>query len=473
MVSGISIEHVFVCEIAPTENPVRELRAQLERLAGEDRSGWTASALSDLVVGLAEMVERAEAELVRAVGEWDAAGVWELEGAASPASWLAARIPRTRPEAVGLVRTARLARRQERTGKALAAGDISVSHVTTMSRAERGRRDAFADDEDMVLDVAPELRPTEFVTAMQHWCHVVDDDRRTRDPNAKFDQRFLDLNRTFDGHSNVDGFLDQEAAALLERALAKIMGPPDPRTGLLAPRTARQRRADALVDMARESLAHASPGGHVPAHVAAVLHVNDALDRHDHDHEHDHDDEAAAAGAASTVPVGPYRNRAQRRRALFGRRHTVNLRPATRKLLERLCCDASIARVVMDGESEVLDLGRERRFPSAAQFRALVLRDQHCQFPGCDRPPEWTDAHHLIHWLHGGTTDLDNLVLLCRYHHVICHEGGWTLHREPDATITATPPPAPGNDHPHADHPSTSPPDQRRERGLRVGAGDE
>ena len=97
----------------------------------------------------------------------------------------------------------------------------------------------------------------------------------------------------------------------------------------------------------------------------------------------------------------------------------------------------------MDGDSEVLDLGRRRRFPTAAQFRALMLRDQHCQFPGCDRPPEWTDAHHLVHWLHGGTTDLDNLVLLCRYHHVKCHEGGWTLHREPDGTIGATPPLAP------------------------------
>src|SRR5207247_1448589 len=121
----------------------------------------------------------------------------------------------------------------------------------------------------------------------------------------------------FDGHTNLDGFLDQEAAAILNNALAKIMGPPDPRNGLLPPRTARQRRADALVDMARESLARATPGGHVPAHVAAVLHVNDALDRDDADHEHDGD-----AGADKTETPGPYRNRAQRRRALFGHRHT-------------------------------------------------------------------------------------------------------------------------------------------------------
>ena len=223
---------MFDSDLAAVEDPVQGLHARLEALAGQDRSGWAPGALSELVVELAGVVERAEAELLRVVGEWDTTGAWELDGAATPASWLAARIPRTRPEAVGLVRDARLLRRHERTAKALAAGDITSSHVETMSRAARGRRDSFEADEDMVLRFAPELRPTEFVTAMQHWCQVVDDERRKRDPNAKFDQRFLELHKTFDGHSNLDGFLDQEAAALLERALAKIMGPPDPRNGL-------------------------------------------------------------------------------------------------------------------------------------------------------------------------------------------------------------------------------------------------
>jgi hypothetical protein len=408
---------MFVFDLDTDLDPVRELRARLEALAGEDRSGWAGSALSELVVELAGVVERAEAELVRVVGQWDAVQAWALDGAVTAPGWLAARVALTRPDAVGLCRTARLARRHERTGKALAAGDISVSHVQTMSRAERGRRESFANDEDMLLDLAPELSPTDFVTAMQHWCHVVDDERRKRDPNAKFDQRFLDFNKTFDGNANVDGFLDLEGLAILEAALAKIAGPPDPKNGPVPPRTARQRRADALVDMARESLARATPGGHLPAHVDAVFDLN------------------AVLGATP----GP---------DIFGPRHTINGRAAARATLERLCCDATIGRVIMAGDSEVLDLGRRSRFPSPAQFRALIRRDQHCQFPDCDRPPEWTDAHHLQHWLHGGTTDLDNLVLLCRRHHIMCHEGRWTLHREPDGTITALPPPAPSERQP-------------------------
>ena len=128
---------MFVSDVTVGEDRVRGLRERLAAVAAQDRSGWAPAALSELVVELAEVVERAEAVLLRVVGEWDAVGAWELEGAASPASWLAAWIPRTRPAAVGLVRDARLVRRHERTAQALAAGEITVSHVETMSRAAR------------------------------------------------------------------------------------------------------------------------------------------------------------------------------------------------------------------------------------------------------------------------------------------------------------------------------------------------
>ena len=91
----------------------------------------------------------------------------------------------------------------------------------------------------------------------------------------------------------------------------------------------------------------------------------------------------------------------------------------------------------MNGPSEVLDLGRRTRVVTPAQRRALAVRDGGCVFPGCDRPPPWTDAHHLVHWLDNGPSNLDNLVLLCRRHHVLCHEGRWQLQRGPDGTVTA------------------------------------
>jgi hypothetical protein len=90
--------------------------------------------------------------------------------------------------------------------------------------------------------------------------------------------------------------------------------------------------------------------------------------------------------------------------------------------------------------TQPLEVGRTSRVVTAAQRAALVVRDGGCAVPGCDRPPAWCEAHHLVHWLHGGPTDLQNLALVCRAHHRAVHEGGWRLGRDPDGHLTATPP---------------------------------
>jgi 5-methylcytosine-specific restriction endonuclease McrA len=87
-----------------------------------------------------------------------------------------------------------------------------------------------------------------------------------------------------------------------------------------------------------------------------------------------------------------------------------------------------------------LTVGRSTRTVPAAIRRALVVRDRGCRFPGCDRPPAWADAHHLVHWADGGETDLENLVLLCRPHHRIVHEQGWTLGRDDGGDFVVAPP---------------------------------
>jgi HNH endonuclease len=91
---------------------------------------------------------------------------------------------------------------------------------------------------------------------------------------------------------------------------------------------------------------------------------------------------------------------------------------------------------------ELLDLGRATRVVSPGLRRALAVRDGGCAAVGCDRPPAWTDAHHVEHWLHGGPTSLDNLVLLCRVHHRAVHEGGWHLGRDPTSGRVLLTPPA-------------------------------
>jgi hypothetical protein len=69
-----------------------------------------------------------------------------------------------------------------------------------------------------------------------------------------------------------------------------------------------------------------------------------------------------------------------------------------------------------------------------------VLADKHCQFPGCDRPAEWCDVHHLDDWVNGGRTRREDLRLVCHRHHTMVHEGGWRLLRGNGDQLEAIPP---------------------------------
>jgi hypothetical protein len=99
--------------------------------------------------------------------------------------------------------------------------------------------------------------------------------------------------------------------------------------------------------------------------------------------------------------------------------------------VDRISCEAAVNRVVFDPKGLPLDVGRQKRLVTKGQRIALDARDMGCVFPGCDRPAHWCDAHHLIHWKDGGPTILTNLVLLCRHHHNLIHDVGWTIKGHP------------------------------------------
>ena len=96
--------------------------------------------------------------------------------------------------------------------------------------------------------------------------------------------------------------------------------------------------------------------------------------------------------------------------------------PIAAAAARRLACDASVTRIVFGPRSEPLDVGRRTPVVPPAIRRAVVARDRHCRFPGCDRPHAWCDAHHIAHWAEGGATSVANLLLLCRRHHRLAHE---------------------------------------------------
>jgi Domain of unknown function (DUF222)/HNH endonuclease len=109
--------------------------------------------------------------------------------------------------------------------------------------------------------------------------------------------------------------------------------------------------------------------------------------------------------------------------------------------LRRLACSADVLPMVLGSDSQPVDLGRASRLFSKGQKTALAARDGGCVFPGCERPPGWTEAHHVRPWSMGGDTDVSNGALLCGYHHRLVHrDDGWEIRIAPDGLPEVIPP---------------------------------
>jgi Domain of unknown function (DUF222) len=122
--------------------------------------------------------------------------------------------------------------------------------------------------------------------------------------------------------------------------------------------------------------------------------------------------------------------------------------PVSMSTAWRLTCEAVVAGIVFDESGSVLDFGREQRFFTRKQKEALAVYWGGCACPGCDRPPPWTEAHHIVFWKRdGGKTNLADGILLCRHHHLLFHNNGWEITRDEDSRYWLIPPPGQDPNH--------------------------
>ena len=229
------------------------------------------------------------------------------------------------------------------------------------------------------MKVARRVDAREFRSMLSTFTDALDGDGGAAAAEARHDRRRLHVSELLDGMVAIDGLLDAESGAIVRTALERAIDPPTLGDG----RSTAQRRADALVRVC-EASAPALASGPGRAHRPSVTCVADieVLERR-------------------SGPELVRRVRAEAARA--GRLSAETLR--------RISCDAGIARVITDGPTQPLDVGRTTRTVAPSLWRALVVRDGGCVAPGCDRPPGWCDAHHRRHWADGGATALDNLEL--------------------------------------------------------------
>jgi Domain of unknown function (DUF222)/HNH endonuclease len=222
-----------------------------------------------------------------------------------------------------------------------------------------------------------------------YWHQAVEREHALSVDEKLREQRQLHASVSLLGMVRVDGNLDPETGETLLTALDAVLDAEARSRPQDDDRTPAQRRADALGEICRQWL----DGAERPSVAGERPHVTVTV-------------------AAEGLGDGP---------AISELDHVG---PVGRATARRLACDASLMRVVMNGRSEPLDVGRRTPVVPPSMRRAVIVRDRHCRFPGCDRPHSWCDAHHVTHWADGGPTAASNLVLLCRRHHRSIHERG-------------------------------------------------
>jgi hypothetical protein len=380
---------------------VTQLQASAARIATAIDTGTSGPVADELLSELLAVGRLIDLGTCRAVERVDRTGQSCADGIASTTAYLRRRINERGEWASKRVAVGRaLADRLPFTAKGWEAGHLGLEHACVIDHATRQLEDPqLIAEVDRILSEAAAngLDPTDLSRlAEQIRAQSVPHQAADKARRQHRDQS-LHASTTLDGMVHISGLLDPEAGAAFKHALGFFTPkPPKPDEALADPSRSAPiayRRALGLTQMARHAMAHAADchgaGGTRDTMIIGV--GLDVLTK------------GVGVGAVAGGPILPA------------------------GALRRLACDAGIIPAVLGSQSENLDLGRRARIANPALRAAVIARDGGCIFPGCQRPPSWSECHHRQHWLNGGKTTLENLDLLCTHHHHLTHEGGWHL----------------------------------------------
>ncbi len=487
---------------ASTADAAGMLDASLDHLAAVDWASLGTQVHGEMLAYL----QRAQAKLTlvnaAVLAAFTAQSGYEPDGHRSARAWLVNRNGMSKGAAGAAVGWDKRLRRHGRIAAVMAAGDISDSWAKEIAgwtdKLPAEKRD---EADQILLDAAADGLPLEDLavlarTIAETWKaqHPDPDDGNGDDGDEDgFDDRYLRLGTTFGGAGKADGDLTPACTAALQAifdSLGKHLGPEDHRSieqrqhdalaealhrlikaGLLPDSAGQATLAQVLINFADLRRLYASstfeqewitaragqpgrltgPGAEAEACDARIAPVVigsvdwQVLDQmtevwiEAHGLDHGREPCGCTCGGCSCTPPVPLtpEQKTQLRRALLAMAADAMSGPdglaaylRTRQL-----------GVPYNGKPLPLDMGKVKGIPDHLR-RAVILRDQHCAWPGgCDKPPAGCQVHHVIYRSRGGKTRLKDLVLLCHYHHQVCiHRLGWTLTLHPDGTTEARSP---------------------------------
>lgn len=357
--------------------------------------------LADQIAVLAAQVDVGTHRLLSCIRRFDESEEWAHQGARTCADWLAWRIGLAPGAAREKVRVARALGRLPAIDGAMASGRLSYAKVRALTRV------ATPTNEARLVEIAIAATGAQLERMCRRFRRLIDDGaipgmETGGDPSC--DPRGVRVRNTDAGHVRIEVTLDPADAALVLAAIDRVRDELRDVTATTARVSAETRsrggdrtmpgRLDGLIALAERTLAPQVDGRAGASGPVAQLVVH--LD------------------AAVLGPDGA-------REAYLDDGTRVSA-----EMFRRASCDSTLVTVATGESGEVLDVGRKTRAVPAAIRRALWSRDRGCRFPMCANQ-RFVHAHHVRHWVHGGPTRLDNLVLLCSFHHRLLHEGGFTM----------------------------------------------
>jgi hypothetical protein len=418
--------------------------AALQRL---DSSALPDEAFCDQVKALRRQIDRLESVFTSQVGLMHERGSAGAVGYVTTATFLRHGCKLTSRAARTRVDTAALLRDWPMAAAAFADGAISYPHAVMVTSTLTELPEAIAKDAQPVLvEAAKLLDIRRLAQTAQRLRHIIDPDGQAGLDERHHEQRWLEVVATFRGTVAINGVLDAESGAVLLTALEALMGPPAPDDD----RTGGERRADALVELARTGLDHATlpaVGGERP-HLLVVTTIESLRGDPGAPPSElgwggpigsDSARRLACDPIVTRVVTGESDGLLRTDRGLFGsHRGKSAVQQGDFPVISQLLLDALPPQ--LRGPCQPLDVGRAERLATSPMRKALLIRDRGCAAPGCLCPPGRLEAHHIVHWIDGGVTALDNLVLLCRRHHRFVHERGWQVALNGDGSIDFSPP---------------------------------
>ena len=394
---------------------------------------------SAALVGVRAQIDRLTAVVTEAEIRFDQAELWRDAGSGSLRGWMADHCGLGRRAAPAAARRVERLELWPAVVTAWNNAEVTAAQVDLMiGIVPRRFVSLFADHAESMVQNISQLDAAATEHAIRYWVK--------RAENADGPEHFhestsgLHFDRIMDGRFVLTGQFEAADAAIIDAAL-RDFDVPDPvddaGNPIGEPRSLSQRNSDALLEICRFALSHRQGAGdagrHLP-HVSLIVDINElrasAL-RGAGVHSHAGLEQMAEAHGWNAAERAWFTDALHH----HGTGVTFDGTELDATAVSLLTCDSIVQRVMMAGD-KVLDMGRETRTATAAQRRAIITRDRHCRAPGCCTKPKHCDVHHIDHWINGGRTDVDRMVLLCGTHHRQFHRPGYRMELDEQATFT-------------------------------------